>query len=55
MGSPERLYGTIYLGEELLPGARRLFLTLRELDRRVVFLSRTGNPSATKWQSAGRR
>ena len=45
--SPERLYdgyvfdldGTIYLGDELLPGARRLILKLRELDRRVVFLS----------------
>jgi ribonucleotide monophosphatase NagD (HAD superfamily) len=43
--SPERLYkgyvfdldGTIYLGDELLPGARRLVLKLRELDRRVVF------------------
>ncbi len=52
--SPERLYdgyvfdldGTIYLGEELLPGARRLVLALRELDRRVVFLSNnpTKNP-----------
>jgi HAD superfamily hydrolase (TIGR01450 family) len=48
---PERLYdgyvfdldGTIYLGEELLPGARRLVLKLRELDRRVVFLS--NNPT----------
>jgi len=44
---PEKLYdgyvfdldGTIYLGDELLPGARRLILKLRELDRRVVFLS----------------
>ena len=49
--SPERLYdgyvfdldGTIYLGEELLPGARRLVLKLRELGRRVVFLS--NNPT----------
>jgi HAD superfamily hydrolase (TIGR01450 family) len=49
--SPERLYkgyvfdldGTIYLGDELLPGARRLVLKLRELDRRVVFLS--NNPT----------
>ena len=48
---PERLYkgyvfdldGTIYLGDELLPGARRLVLKLRELDRRVVFLS--NNPT----------
>ncbi len=51
MGSPERLYdgyvfdldGTIYLGEELLPGARRLVLKVRELDRRAVFLS--NNPT----------
>ena len=49
--SPERLYdgyvfdldGTIYLGEELLPGAGRLVLALRELGRRVVFLS--NNPT----------
>ena len=49
--SPEKLYdgyvfdldGTIYLGDELLPGARRLILKLRELDRRVVFLS--NNPT----------
>jgi HAD superfamily hydrolase (TIGR01450 family) len=49
--SPERLYdgyvfdldGTIYLGGELLPGARRLVLKLRELGRRVVFLS--NNPT----------
>ena len=49
--SSERLYdgyvfdldGTIYLGDELLPGARRLVLKLRELDRRVVFLS--NNPT----------
>ena len=49
--SPERLYdgyvfdldGTVYLGDDLLPGARRLVLKLRELDRRVVFLS--NNPT----------
>ncbi len=49
--TPEKLYdgyvfdldGTIYLGDELLPGARRLILKLRELDRRVVFLS--NNPT----------
>lgn len=49
--SPERLYkgyvfdldGTIYLGDELLPGARRLVLKLREPDRSVVFLS--NNPT----------
>src|SRR5918995_3186250 len=44
---PERLYegyvfdldGTIYLGDELLPGVKRLIPKLRELDKRVVFLS----------------
>jgi len=44
---PDELYegyvfdldGTIYLGDELLPGARRLVLKLRELGKRVVFLS----------------
>ncbi len=49
--TPEKLYdgyvfdldGTIYLGDELLPGARRLILELRELGRRVVFLS--NNPT----------
>jgi HAD superfamily hydrolase (TIGR01450 family) len=48
---PDRLYegyvfdldGTIYLGDELLPGAKRLVLKLRELDKRVVFLS--NNPT----------
>ena len=47
LGVPERLYegyifdldGTIYLGDELLPGAKRLILKLRELGKRVVFLS----------------
>ncbi len=49
--TPEKLYdgyvfdldGTIYLGDELLPGAKRLVLKLRELDRRVAFLS--NNPT----------
>jgi len=49
--APEKLYegyvfdldGTIYLGDELLPGAERLILKLRELERRVVFLS--NNPT----------
>jgi len=44
---PERLYegyvfdldGTIYLGDELLPGAKRLILKLRELGKRVIFVS----------------
>jgi HAD superfamily hydrolase (TIGR01450 family) len=50
-GAPGRLYegyifdldGTIYLGDELLPGAKRLVLKLRELGKRVVFLS--NNPT----------
>jgi HAD superfamily hydrolase (TIGR01450 family) len=49
--TPEKLYegyvfdldGTIYLGDELLPGAERLVLKLRELGKRVVFLS--NNPT----------
>jgi HAD superfamily hydrolase (TIGR01450 family) len=48
---PNRLYegyvfdldGTIYLGDELLPGARRLVEKLRELGKKVVFLS--NNPT----------
>lgn len=48
---PEKLYrgyvfdldGTIYLGDELLPGAKRLVEKLREHERRVVFLS--NNPT----------
>jgi HAD superfamily hydrolase (TIGR01450 family) len=50
-GGPGRLYdgyvfdldGTVYLGEELLPGAGRLLARLRELGRRVVFVS--NNPT----------
>jgi len=49
--TPEKLYegylfdldGTIYLGDELLPGAKRLVLKLRELEKRVIFL--TNNPT----------
>ena len=49
--TPDRLYdgyifdldGTIYLGDGLLPGAKRLILKLRELGKRVVFLS--NNPT----------
>ena len=37
------LDGTIYLGDELLPGAKRLILKLRELGKKVVFLS--NNPT----------
>jgi HAD superfamily hydrolase (TIGR01450 family) len=48
---PDRLYegyvfdldGTIYLGDELLPGAKRLIEALRELGKRVIFLS--NNPT----------
>lgn len=48
---PDRLYagyvfdldGTIYLGSELLPGAARLVRALRELERKVVFVS--NNPT----------
>ncbi len=48
---PERLYegyvfdldGTIYLGDELLPGAKHLIETLRENGKKVVFLS--NNPT----------
>ena len=48
---PERLYagyvfdldGTIYLGSELLPGAARVLRALRELRRKVVFVS--NNPT----------
>jgi HAD superfamily hydrolase (TIGR01450 family) len=48
---PDRLYegyvfdldGTIYLGDELLPGAKRLIEALRENGRKVVFLS--NNPT----------
>ena len=51
MKTPEQLYegylfdldGTIYLGDELLPGTKRLILKLRELERRVIFL--TNNPT----------
>ena len=48
---PDKLYegyifdmdGTIYLGNDLLPGAYRLVTTLRKLGKRVVFLS--NNPT----------
>ena len=55
-GRPDRLVdgyifdldGTIYLGEELLPGARRLIEALTSLDRKILFLSNnpTGTPEA---------
>lgn len=37
------LGGTIYLGKSLLPGAYRMITKLRELNKRVVFLS--NNPT----------
>jgi HAD superfamily hydrolase (TIGR01450 family) len=48
---PDRLYegyvfdldGTIYLDDNLLPGAKRLIETLRELGKKVIFLS--NNPT----------
>ena len=33
------LDGTVYLGDELIPGARETILRLRELGKKVVFLS----------------
>ncbi len=44
------LDGTIYLGDELLPGAGRLLARLRELERRVVFVS--NNPTRDPAQYA---
>ena len=51
LSAPDRLYegyvfdldGTIYLGDELLPGAKRLIEELRELGKKVAFLS--NNPT----------
>lgn len=37
------LDGTVYLGDELLPGARELIAAIRRLDRKVLFLS--NNPT----------
>jgi len=37
------LDGTVYLGDELLPGAHHLITTLREMGRRTLFLS--NNPT----------
>src|SRR5680860_419930 len=37
------LDGTIYLGDEILPGAANVIATLRRLDRRILFLS--NNPT----------
>ncbi|MGH2530795.1 MAG: HAD-IIA family hydrolase [Thermomicrobiales bacterium] len=46
------LDGTIYLGDTPLPGARRLIATLRDLDRRVLFLS--NNPTKDRAQYAAK-
>src|ERR671933_1318372 len=51
-GAPDHLYegyifdldGTIYLGDALLPGARRLVAAFRQLGKRVLFLS--NNPTS---------
>jgi phosphoglycolate/pyridoxal phosphate phosphatase family enzyme len=51
---PDRLYqgyvfdldGTVYLGDALLPGARRTIQTLRRAGRRIVFVS--NKPVATR-------
>lgn len=60
LGVPDRLYegyvfdldGTIYLGSELLPGAKRLIWKLRELGKRVVFLS--NNPTRNQQMYAAK-
>jgi 4-nitrophenyl phosphatase len=60
ISAPERVFdvyvfdldGTVYLGEDLLPGARRLIEALRERDRPVRFLS--NNPTSDPRQYAGK-
>ena len=57
---PDRLYagyvfdldGTIYLGSELLPGAERLVRALRDMERKVVFVS--NNPTRDPEEYAGK-
>jgi NagD protein len=44
------LDGTVYLGEALLPHARRAITTLRQAGKRTVFLS--NNPTHTRVESA---
>lgn len=46
------LDGTIYLGDQLLPGAAHTIATLRERGRRTVFLS--NNPTKTREQYAAK-
>jgi HAD superfamily hydrolase (TIGR01450 family) len=56
LSRPDRIFdgyafdldGTVYLGDELLPGSARLLATLRELDRRIAFVS--NNPTRTPGQ-----
>ena len=58
--SPDRLYegyvfdldGTIYLGDDLLPGAKRLIERLRELGKRIAFCS--NNPTKDPRMYAGK-
>jgi ribonucleotide monophosphatase NagD (HAD superfamily) len=57
---PDRLYtgyvfdldGTIYLGSELLPGAKRLLQALRGMRRKVVFVS--NNPTRASEEYVGK-
>lgn len=46
------LDGTIYLGDELLPGARRLIEALVSLDRKILFLS--NNPTRSSEELAAK-
>jgi phosphoglycolate/pyridoxal phosphate phosphatase family enzyme len=46
------LDGTVYLGDKLLPGAGETILRLRELGRKVVFLS--NNPTHTRQEYSDR-
>jgi NagD protein len=46
------LDGTVYLGDELLPGAAETITTLRKLDRRTVFVS--NNPTHTRTNYAAK-
>ncbi len=53
LSRPDRIFegyifdldGTVYLGDQLLPGSARLLAALRELERRIVFVS--NNPTRT--------
>jgi HAD superfamily hydrolase (TIGR01450 family) len=56
LSRPDRIFdgyafdldGTLYLGDELLPGSARLLAALRKLDRRIAFVS--NNPTRTPLQ-----